>query len=130
MRTSDWNSELMPAACATAGMISASGGGPLFAVDVTGAVRLTETVVVDVGVPSRGATCLPEALAPNVTSTAPVLVPIGSPFGSAVTLRVMPAAGTMPDDGVTVSHGTFAVAVNGVPSAAAMLPALPPMTIW
>ena len=67
---------------------------------------------------------------------APVFVPMGSPFGSAVTLRVMPPAGTMPDDGVTVSHGTFGVATKLVPSAAAMAPraelapTLPPITIW
>src|ERR1041385_908261 len=111
-------------------MISASGGGPLFAVDVTGAVRLTETVVVVGGVPSRGATRLLLLLVPNATSTAPVFVPMGSPFASAVTLRVMPPAGTVPDDGVTLSHGTFVVALNVVPSAAATLPFGPPTRIW
>src|SRR5688500_17282523 len=43
-RTSDWNCELMPLACATAGMMSASGGGPLLGEGVTGVTRLTETV--------------------------------------------------------------------------------------
>ena len=130
MRTSDWNCELMPAACATAGMISASGGGPLFGVDETGWVRLTETVVVDEPVPSRGEIRpFDELLVERLTSTAPVLVPTGNPFGSAVTVRVMPPAGTVPDAGVTVSHGTFVVAVNDVPSAAAMTE-LPPIRIW
>ena len=74
-----------------------------------------------------------ELLVAKLTSTAPVLVPTGKPFGSAVTLRVMPPAGTVPADGVTVSHGTFVVAVNEVPSAAAMTPGaaeLPPIRIW
>src|SRR5439155_19833145 len=127
--TSDWNCELMPAACATAGMIKASGGGPLFGVEETGATRLTEMVVVDPGVPSRGAMRLFDALlTPKLTSTAPVLVPIGNPFGSAVTSRVMPPAGTTPDDGLTLSHGTCVLAVNDVPSAADR-PLAPPMWI-
>src|SRR5258708_31985718 len=45
-RTSEWNVELMPSAWATAGMISASGGGVLFGVGCAGETRLTEMVVV------------------------------------------------------------------------------------
>src|SRR5437870_4104332 len=135
-RTSDWNCELTPAACATAGMISASGGGPLFAVGEMGCTRLTETVVVDDG--GLSSAVMPPCAAPTApkcTSTAPVFVPTGSPFASAVTLSAIPPGGTTPDDGLTVSQGTLVVAVNGVPASAAITPralavvALPPMRI-
>src|SRR4051794_5565847 len=106
-RTSDWNFELMPSAWATAGMISASGGGPFLDVGETGCTRLTETVVVAGGLSPRGT--MRECDAPvgdaNVTFTAPLLVPTGSPSVFAVTLRVVPSGATVPLDGETVSHG-------------------------
>src|SRR5262245_26756023 len=115
----------MPAAWATAGMISASGGGPLFGVDDTGCVRLTEMVVVP-ELPSRGAIRDFDAPAvPKMTSTAPVLVPTGRPAGSAMTSRAMPPAGTVPEEGLTFSHGTFVVVVNDVPAAAESVPPSP-----
>ncbi len=42
----------------------------------------------------------------------PVLVPRASTRGSAVTVRVRPETGSVPDDGVIVSHGLSDVAVN------------------
>src|SRR5438094_5646809 len=111
---SDWNFELTPSACATAGMMSASGGGPLFAFGATGCTRFTEIVVVDDGLVSS-ATRLPFALPdadPNVTLTAPLLVPTGRPSVFAVTFSVVPSAATVPLEGETVSHGWFVVAVK------------------
>ena len=46
-RTSDWNCAFTPLACATAGMINASGGGPDFGFGVTGVTRLTTHPAVD-----------------------------------------------------------------------------------
>src|ERR1019366_5175164 len=102
---SDWNFELMPSACATAGMMSASGGGPLLAIGETGCTRLTETVVFDGGVvPSATRLPAPDA-APNAILTAPLLVPTGKPSVFAVTFSVVPSAPTVPLDGETVRHG-------------------------
>src|ERR1051326_1088176 len=54
-RTSDWKLELMPPAWATAGMMSASGGGVFFEPGATGCTRLTLTGVgVDVAFALRG----------------------------------------------------------------------------
>ncbi len=50
-RTSDWNCEFTPLACATAGMINASGGGPDFGFGVTGVTRFTLTGTVLVVLP-------------------------------------------------------------------------------
>src|ERR1700686_5078801 len=116
-RMSDWNFELMPSACATAGMMSASGGGAFFAVGATGCTRLIETVVVDGGFVSSATRPCWLAAAPKGTLTAPLLVPTGRPFGVAVTVSVVPSAGTVPLDGETVSHGWFVVAVKVSPAA-------------
>src|SRR5713226_1963479 len=99
-------------------MIKASGPGLLFGVGDTGCTTFTDIVVVVAGGLSSGETRpFEEAERPKATVTAPVFVPTGNRVGSAVTSRVMPSGGTTPDDGVTLSHGWFAVAVNGVPAA-------------
>src|SRR5437764_9240525 len=71
-RTSDWNFELMPSAWATAGMISASGGGAFFDVGETGCTRLTETVVVAGGVVPSGVLRDEPVDGPKLTFTAPL----------------------------------------------------------
>src|ERR1700736_5721530 len=134
-RMSDWNLELMPSACATAGMMSASGGGPLLAVGATGCTRLTETVVDDEGLVSSGLRLEAPDAEPNVTVTAPLLVPTGSPSVFAVTVSVVPSGGTVPLDGATLSHGWLVDAVNVSPAVAAIHPrgnALPfvPPPMW
>jgi hypothetical protein len=120
MRTSDSNFELMPSACATAGMISASGGGVLLGITAIGATLLVATVIVDVGAAACVDGCPAFALfEPNVSVMPPRLVPMGRPFGSATTVSVVPPLGTVPCDGVTVSHGWFGVAVKLWPASAA-----------
>src|SRR5438105_2692109 len=104
-RTSDWNFELMPSAWATAGMISASGGGAFFVVGETGCTRLTETVVVAGGVLPSAPMCDEPLDDPKLTLTAPLLVPTGRPSVFAVTSRVVPPGATVPLEGETVSHG-------------------------
>src|SRR5579859_8121384 len=74
-RMSDSNVEDSPSACATAGMISASGGGVFFGVFATGATRLTERFDVPLLPPSNGFKRLCAEVPPNVTVTEPVLVP-------------------------------------------------------
>src|SRR5258707_12063098 len=105
----------MPSACATAGMISASGGGVLLGEGRVGVTRLTETVVVLVLV-AWGVTreLLDSALV--VMATPPTVVPIASWLVSTVMVRLMPPAGTIPEDGVTVMNDRFGVAVNDRPA--------------
>src|SRR5205823_4391529 len=110
MRTSDWKLELMPPAWATAGMISASGGGVFFDPGETGCTRLTFTVVDD------DVAFAPVLLdEPKRTEIAAVLVPTGRPSVFAVTVSTSVSEVVTPLAGVTVTHGSFAVAENGWP---------------
>jgi hypothetical protein len=117
MRMSDSNSEsFAPCACPTTGKISASGGGvPLPAGD-TGVTRLIETGMV-LSVVAFVCGPLAEAVL-YVIFTVPVFVPRLSTLGSAVTVSVIPSAGSAPDDGDTVSHGLSTVATKVVGSVA------------
>src|SRR5262249_23529278 len=115
MRTSDWKRALTPATLATAGMISASGGGVFLAADTYGATRLTETCVVVVFLSSAPSAPPAELL----RATLPVVVPGGRPGVCATTLRISPPAGTLPLDGATVSHGTVGAAMKLRPASSA-----------
>ena len=89
-RTSDWNGPNAPGACATAGMTSALEGGSVVEPGVTGVTRLTVTDFVAIVAPLE------------TTFSVPVFAPGGRPVGFAVTVTVVPPAGIVPDDGVTV----------------------------
>src|SRR5438132_319423 len=103
---SDSKCEDTPSACATAGIISASGGGVFFLVGDIGWVRLTEMFEVDVVVPPFDTTLPPTEEPPlKVTVTPPVLVPTPRPTGVARTVSVIGPWVTIPVDGVRVSHG-------------------------
>src|ERR1041385_1635169 len=108
MRTADWKVELMPPACATAGMMRASGGGVFFEPGEIGWTRLTLTVV-DVDVEFA-----PMRLgAAKSTEIAAVLVPTGRPLVFAVTVSVSVLPVVVPLDGVTLTHGSFVGAEHG-----------------
>src|SRR5260370_729226 len=87
----------MKFACATAGMIRASGRGAEFDVGATGCTTLTLRVVVDDD--EAFDVYLPEAL-DVVMVTPPRLVPSGRPAVLACTVSVRPPAGMTPVDGV------------------------------
>src|SRR4051794_23234012 len=110
-RTSDWKFELFaPLVCATPGMISESGCGVLRGTGETGVTTLTE-----IGTDVTAEPLLPIfPELPYVTSTVPVFVPRFRVPGAAVTVSVAPAGPTMPEAGVTVSHGLSVLAVKGV----------------
>ena len=110
-RMSDSNSEsLMPDACPTAAKISASGGGVPLPVGITGVTRLTDTGSDTDPVSLRAGPSLAPPL--YVTCSVAVFVPMPRWWGSAVTVRVRPSIGSVPLDGVTVSHGLSARTVN------------------
>src|SRR5690349_7460091 len=100
----------MPLAWATAGMISASGGGADFGVGETGVTLLT--VIVGVRNVVACALAPPRAEELSVICTEPRLVPRGRLLVLAVTVSVVPPAATTPDDGVTESHGSFTATTN------------------
>src|SRR5687767_9608424 len=104
----------MPVACATAGMINASGGGVDFGAAVTGVTLEIDSVgilnvVASAPIPPR---------AEDVSSicTEPRLVPSGRLVVSAETVSVVPPAATTPDDGCTLSHGSLMCTTNDWPA--------------
>src|SRR5438093_4983202 len=86
-------------------MTSALEGGSVVEPGVTGVTRLTVTDFVAIVAPLEA------------TFNVPVFAPGGRPDGFAVTVTVVPPAGIVPDDGVTVRYGLSVVAVNGTSSA-------------
>src|SRR5215212_10847072 len=121
MRTSDTKRELIPSACATAGMRSASGfGSCVFAMGETGVTRLTV-----IGTELPFVANAPFALGlVVVTVMVAVVEPIGKVVGS---MRMLtgsgpPSGGRVPLDGVTISQGASTAMLNVSP-ASACLPA-------
>src|SRR5579859_4805909 len=113
-RTSDeYDEPFMPVVCATAGMMSESGGGVLLPPLATGAAMVTEIGTEVVGV-VLFATSRPLAPVPYVTMIAALFVPLCRALRVVVTVSVAPFAPIEPDAGVTLTHGLSAFAVNVV----------------
>src|SRR5438132_2597158 len=91
-------------------MISESGGGVFFPVDETGVTRLTETGTFAGATPSD--LSRPVDPLPYVRRIVPVLVPRWRAAGSDVTVNVTPSGPSVPDVGLTVSHGLSVLAVK------------------
>src|SRR5437764_2482917 len=104
-------------------MISEFAEGVEIVVGETGVTTLMETGTVTGGLVSSAPTFAGEP--GKVTMMVAVKVPLGRSAGSAETLSVSPAAGRMPLDGVTVSHGSSVDTRNGI---AAPWPG--PKTVW
>src|SRR5437867_2137629 len=102
MRMSDWNCELKPSACATAGTSTVfAGARPSFGVGVTAVTILTETGTVDVVVPR---TPFEDAWT-LVTVTVASVEPTSSTEVWIVRTTFAPSGGSGPLDGVTVING-------------------------
>src|SRR3954454_13953925 len=100
-------------------MISASGGGVDLEVGETGWTTLTLNVVVlEVEALEERRRDGEDGGAVVMMVMPPRLVPRGRPAVLAVTVRVRPAGGTVPVDGVTVSQGSVGVAVKDWPARA------------
>src|SRR4051794_13938918 len=108
MRASERHCELMPSRWPTEGMISELAEGVEIVDGETGVTTLMETGTVTGGLLSSAPTFDGEP--GKVTMMVAVKVPLGRSAGSAETLSVSPAAGRMPLDGVTVSHGSSLIA--------------------
>src|SRR5438067_8542516 len=121
MRTSETKRELMPSAWATAGMSNASGLG-------SGAFGMGETGVTRLMVMGTELDLLPNAILPAPLLVVTVMVAVVEPIGRVVGSRRMltgsglPSMGSVPEEGVTTSHGASTVMVN-VSLASACLPA-------
>src|SRR5205809_998017 len=115
MRTSERHCELMPSRWPTEGMIREFADGVEIVVGETGVTTLMETGTVTGGLASSEPIFAGEP--GKVRMMVAVKVPLGRSAGSAETLSVSPAAGRMPLDGVTVSHGSSvdAMKANAVP---------------
>src|SRR5258705_3555299 len=111
MRTSERHCELMPSRWPTEGMISELAEGVEIVDGETGVTTLIDTGMVTGGLVSRPPTFA--GVPGKVMMMVAVKVPLGRSAGSAETLSVSPAAGRMPLDGGTVSHGSSGDAQDG-----------------